>query len=120
MQIQLPDTDAQVKIESYAAGRLVKSVIAPDNSEHLATIQCIVQGQHGTWQTSRVTHAPSVIIRSGELNLSFHHGAMIANDITEAGQPRQFECALSDDEFAEVREAVGKILEESAEPEPHN
>ena len=44
---------------------------------------------------------------------------MIANDISEAGQPRQLECALSDDEFAEVQQAVGKIVEESAAPQPH-
>lgn len=106
------------KIESYIEGRLVKSVMAPEDSAHQATIRRIVQRKNGQWRNSRVAHVPSVIFRSQDFKLTFHQGT-IANDISEAEQPRQLECALSDDEFAEVQQAVGKIVEESAAPLPH-
>ena len=115
MQIQLPH--APLKIESYSEGRLVTSATAPEDSAHLATISRIVQSKNGQWRKSLIAPAPSVIFRSQDFKLTFHQGT-IANDISEAGQPRQLECALSDDEFAEVREAVGKILEESNGPKP--
>ncbi|MFN7803125.1 MAG: hypothetical protein ACK5TO_03880 [Planctomycetaceae bacterium] len=92
--------------------------MAPEDSVHLATIGRIVESKLGQWRNSRVAHAPSVIFRSHDFKLTFHQGTMIANDISEVGQPRQLECALSDDEFAEVQQAVGKIVEEPAAPQP--
>jgi hypothetical protein len=107
--VKLPNESATIEV--FSEGRLRRSTVAPRDSAHLSTLKRIVEGRNGQWQQSWTAHSPEIIIRIGKTKASFHKGTIVLNYKTELGNPRQVECSMSDEEFAEVRNATQCIFD---------